>query len=273
MIKMAQGIIYLIINKVNGHKYIGQTTQGMNKRWKQHLDDAMRMSDTPLHRAMRKHGNHNFMIKELCECNENELDEKEQYYIKQYNTFESKEGYNATSGGNRPILSQETRDKISKTKSELVYEQEHCDNISQSIKESLKKEKWGFHTSENRGNGKHMSTKVLSINVETGEEREWDSFSEAAIELTGDKNKSGNIVRAADNGWKAYGHLWKRLEKSKRSISVYGINKKTWARTQVFNSIKDAARACGNINGENEIRRSIRNPRRNSYKGFYWFRV
>lgn len=118
-----------------------------------------------------------------------------------------------------------------------------------------------------------MSTKVLSINVETGEEREWDSFSEAAIELTGDKNKSGNIVRAADNGWKAYGHLWKRLEKSKRSISVYGINKKTWARTQVFNSIKDAARACGNINGENEIRRSIRNPRRNSYKGFYWFRV
>ena len=270
---MAIGTIYLIINKVNGHKYIGQTTQGMNKRWKQHIDQAMRMSQYPLHRAMRKHGNHNFMIREICECNENELDEKEEYYIKEYNTFESAEGYNATSGGNRPILSQETKDKISKTRRELIYEQEHCDNISQSISAKLKEEKWGFHISENRGNGKHLSTKVMSVNVETGEEKEWNSFTEAAIELTGDKNKTGNIIRAADNGWKAYDHLWKRLEKSKRSISVYGINKKTWNRTQVFNSIRDAARACGNVKGENEIRNSIRNPRRNSYKGFYWFRA
>ena len=122
---MKQGVIYLIINKVNGHKYIGQTTQGMNKRWKQHIDQAMRMSQYPLHRAMRKHGNHNFMIRDICECREDELDEKEEYYIKEYNTFESAEGYNATSGGNRPILSQETKDKISKTKKELIYEQEH----------------------------------------------------------------------------------------------------------------------------------------------------
>ena len=253
---MAIGTIYLIINKVNGHKYVGQTTQGMNKRWKQHIDQAMRMSQYPLHRAMRKHGNHNFMIREIEECDVSKLDEREQHFIKEYNTFESTQGYNATSGDNKPILSQETKQ-----------------NISDSMSDVMKEEKWGFHTSENRGNGKHLSTKVMSVNIETGEERVWNSFSEAAIELTGDKNKTGNIIRAADNGWKAYDHLWKRIEKSKRSIPVYGVNKKTWNRTQVFKSIKDAARACGNVKGENDIRRSIRNPRRNSYKGFYWFRA
>jgi group I intron endonuclease len=249
---MAIGTIYLIINKINGHKYIGQTTQGMNKKWKQHIDQAMHMSQHPLHRAMRKHGNYNFMIREICECNENELDEKEKYYIKEYNTFESAKGYNvqdSTSEDNKPIISQETK------------------------KELTKEKKWGFNTSENRGNGKHLSTKVMSVNVETGEEKVWNSFTEAAIELTGDKNKTGNIIRAADNGWKAYDHLWRRLEKSKRCIAVYGINKKTWDRTQVFNSIRDAARACGNVKRENQIRKSIRNPRRNSYKGYYWFKA
>ena len=54
------------------------------------------MSPDPLHRAMRKHGNHNFMIREIEECDVSKLDEREQYFIKEYNTFESTEGYNNT---------------------------------------------------------------------------------------------------------------------------------------------------------------------------------
>jgi hypothetical protein len=124
---------------------------------------------------------------------------------------------------------------------------------------------------EKRGDGKLLSTKVLSVNVETGEETEWDSISDAAIALTGDKRKTGNIVRAMNKGYKAYGHLWKRLEKSKQYVKIYGVHKITWQKTQIFNSIKEAARCC---NGDyNCIRKSVNNPRKYSYKGFYWFRV
>ena len=260
---MKQGVIYLIINKVNGHKYVGQTTQGTNKRWKQHIDEAMRMSPYPLHKAMRKYGNGNFMIKEIYECREDELDEKKEYYIKKYNTFNSVEGYNTT---------EETKEKISDKMSGIMKSEEHCNTISKGLdnNEKLHPVRGGFHLAENRGNGKHLATKILSVNIETGEEREWDSISDAAIELTGDRKKNGNIVRAMNKGYKCYGHLWKRLEPSKQYIKVYGVHKITWVKTQIYDSIREAGRIYGN---ESAIRKSIKNPRRNSYKGYYWFKV
>lgn len=245
---MQVGTIYLIINKVNGHKYIGQTTQGMNKRWKQHIDEALRLSDKPLHRAMRKHGNHNFMIREICECNENELDEKEEYYIKEYNT--STEGYNTDTYDNQ--------------------EPEDNTPIKESPAES--NNKWGFHLEENRGNGEHFRAQLMSVNVETGEERIWESASAAAIELTDNRKKCGNIIRAADNGYKAYGYLWKRLEPSKRHTSVYGINKVNWLRTPTYKSISEAVRIHGGNKSDSGLRKSLNNPRKYSWKGFYWYK-
>ena len=75
------------------------------------------MSPYPLHKAMRKHGNNNFMIKELEECDTKLLNEREEYYIEKFNTFNSSKGYNATSGGEGGLLSDETKQKISDTKS------------------------------------------------------------------------------------------------------------------------------------------------------------
>ncbi len=79
---MAIGTIYLIINKVNGYKYIGKTTQTVNNQWKQHIDESRRMSPYPLHRAMRKYGTHQFLLREIEECDVNKLDEREQYLLK-----------------------------------------------------------------------------------------------------------------------------------------------------------------------------------------------
>ena len=62
---MTQGIIYLITNKINGNKYIGQTTQSMNKRWSAHIQESLRLSDKPLHRAFRKYGVDKFNIKQI----------------------------------------------------------------------------------------------------------------------------------------------------------------------------------------------------------------
>ena len=38
--KQVYGIVYLIINKVNGKMYVGQTTQKLNNRWGRHKIDA-----------------------------------------------------------------------------------------------------------------------------------------------------------------------------------------------------------------------------------------
>lgn len=267
---MSQGIIYLIINKENGHKYVGQTTQPLNKRWQQHIHEAKRMSSKPLHRAFRKYGVDKFTIKVIDECDESLLNEKEQYWIEQYNTFESADGYNATSGGERPIFNQETKDKISSTMKNIDRTPEWKNNIKQSMSKKAQSNPWGFLTEEKRGNGKHCGLKIMGINVETGEERIWDNARDAAYELTGDRKKNSNILLSARNGYKCYGYRWRILEDKTKKKSVIGIHKKTWERIQ-YESIAEAARDLGEGSRGTGLIKSLRNPHRYSWKGYYWF--
>lgn len=89
----------MVTNLVNGKKYIGQTIRTVEDRWKQHIRNA-RLSNQNAHYfqyAIRKYGPENFKVEVLEECPKEELDEKEMYYIKKYNTYE--DGYNLSLGG------------------------------------------------------------------------------------------------------------------------------------------------------------------------------
>ena len=94
--------IYMYVNKVNNKKYIGQA-KNFNKRHKGHLESSNNEKNKSynhqFHKAIRKYGISNFEIKILEENIESkkELNEKEIFYIKMYDTF--KRGYNATFGG------------------------------------------------------------------------------------------------------------------------------------------------------------------------------
>ena len=101
------GVIYLLIFP-NG-KYVGQTIQGLNVRWKGHLRDTKNGSNLPVHNAIRKYYNKdNLTNKVKCEViglaySLEELNNLEKYYIIMYNTFNNSgnnpTGYNMTEGG------------------------------------------------------------------------------------------------------------------------------------------------------------------------------
>lgn len=91
---MKKGFIYKITNKVNGKCYIGQTRYTVEFRWRQHKNSK---DDLVLHRAFRKYGIENFLFETIEECNVDKLNEREMYYIAEYNSF--KDGYNMTVGG------------------------------------------------------------------------------------------------------------------------------------------------------------------------------
>ena len=269
---MSTGHIYLLINKVNGHKYVGQTKRTVNTRWKQHIDEARRMSPKPLHRAIRKHGAHQFMIKELCECPVEELDAKEQEFIERYGTFEDSAHYNATSGGRTPEFDQPTKDKLSVWAQERERTEEHSDNISSTLKDKIESnDLWGFHKPENRGSGKHSSIRILAINVDTLEEKEYESFRAAALALNGDRKYANNISAACKNGWQCYGHRYKKLDDKEKSIKVYGVHYRTWEETRIFSSIKEASRIMGLQEGN--IRRSLRNRYKSKSGEYFWFKA
>lgn len=99
--------IYLITNKINGKKYVGQSVDIM-RRYSEHLRSGQpdlyskkseRDSKTPIHLAMQKYGVNNFSLTVLEECLEQDLNEREKYWINYYQTTDKTKGYNVTDGG------------------------------------------------------------------------------------------------------------------------------------------------------------------------------
>lgn len=94
-----QSGIYMCTCLSNGLSYIGQA-QFLLKRQQQHISSLKNGRHYNLHlqRAWNKYGEYNFDWKILELCSVDELDEREQYWIDRYNTFEN--GFNQTLGGN-----------------------------------------------------------------------------------------------------------------------------------------------------------------------------
>lgn len=88
--------IYLITNKINGHCYVGQSID-IKRRWRDHRKSIEQ--DAPLYLAFRKYGIDNFEFSVLEECQPEELNDKEIYYIEKFNSYYN--GYNQTLGGSQ----------------------------------------------------------------------------------------------------------------------------------------------------------------------------
>ncbi len=88
------GYIYIIENKINGKKYIGQTIcDDIEKRWKQHKKIDKNSIGSCLYNAYIKYGISNFIFKIICICFNSDADNYEIEYIKKYNTIYPN-GYN-----------------------------------------------------------------------------------------------------------------------------------------------------------------------------------
>lgn len=85
--------VYKITNDINDKVYIGMTTRSVELRWKEHLRHGSQLIDT----AIQQLGKEHFKIEVIEECSEEEVDDKEIYWIKFYNSYEK--GYNVTIGG------------------------------------------------------------------------------------------------------------------------------------------------------------------------------
>jgi group I intron endonuclease len=105
-------IVYLITNKINGKRYIGQTMQTAKARFSKHCSVSSANKGMPIVRAIQKYGKNNFEMKILCRCNSiEEMNHRESYYIKLLNTM-SPVGYNALPGGLNSLHTEETKKKI-----------------------------------------------------------------------------------------------------------------------------------------------------------------
>jgi group I intron endonuclease len=155
-------IIYRITNLVNNKLYIGKTERFLKERWKEHLISSQNPNNiNHLYLSMRLYGVDKFIIEIIDTANDkNELNVKEKYWIKFYDSQNEKKGYNVLEGGNggkQPpeirkligkkiskknkgrIVSKETRDKISKKNKGRIISKEARLTTSNTLKEKFRR--------------------------------------------------------------------------------------------------------------------------------------
>ena len=94
-----RGFIYKITNTINGKYYIGQTIQNVKERFYQHCATkcSKAVSNMAIHIAIKKYGKSNFTVEVIEEIDSANLNDRERYWIKYYNSYNN--GYNSTKGG------------------------------------------------------------------------------------------------------------------------------------------------------------------------------
>jgi hypothetical protein len=95
--------IYEIVNLIDGKRYIGRSID-IATRWKHHIYclNTSRHENCILQNAWNKYGYSNFKFNIIDQAfTEDELDEKEIYWITCYNSTDRKFGYNIMNGGSK----------------------------------------------------------------------------------------------------------------------------------------------------------------------------
>ncbi len=89
-------MIVYIYTFPNGKKYIGQTINSLNERAK---NGEGYINSPAVYNAIKKYGWNNLKIQTYDCSSKEEMDSLEKYFIRLYNTTDSKYGYNLTLGG------------------------------------------------------------------------------------------------------------------------------------------------------------------------------
>lgn len=138
--------IYMIQNTINGKIYIGQSID-IELRFKSHKNKLERGNHDNIHlqKSWRKYGKEKFEFDILCECEEEKLNETEEYYIFELMTYNDKVGYNKQYGGQSNRPTKETKEKLSKShkgknigKNNNMFGKHHSDESKKKMSESKK---------------------------------------------------------------------------------------------------------------------------------------
>lgn len=122
------GVIYCVTNSVNGKRYVGQTIQTLNARWRLHkTSGACRL----LRRAIDKYGESSFDICVLEPANsKTELDLAEIEWIFKMNTLDPSVGYNLKDGGSSRRYSIASKQKMSDSAKSRLSSEESRSELS-----------------------------------------------------------------------------------------------------------------------------------------------
>ena len=111
------GCIYLITNIINKKRYVGQTKKAAEDRFNCLMNIEHGNNNPRLCKDITEYGTSVFDLDILEFCNQNQLDERERYWIDKLNTRDENVGYNIQRGGGKNINDNEIIELYKKHKS------------------------------------------------------------------------------------------------------------------------------------------------------------
>ena len=248
------GYIYKITNTINNKLYIGKTINTIASRWGEHQKNFTSLrDDMVIHKAMYKYGKEAFIIEEIEQCDNSIINEREQYWIAYYDTYNN--GYNSTIGGDgAPKID---REQVVSCWHNGMTITEICETIGttrHTVSGILAANGVETLATKTRALGKRVEQYTLDgIFV-----KEYDSISDAARSVANATPSNINSC-CARRHTSAYNYLWKYkddptpiqdfVEKQKttgkgmqKQVEQYDLDNNY---IQTFNSCREAARSIG----------------------------
>ena len=163
-------LIYKITNLINGKVYIGQTTQSLEKRWKDHCYTINKdYINSAISNALQKYGKDNFKIEKLISCDN--IDHMNKCEIEEICRHDSiaPHGYNLQNGGHdNHVMHPDTIEKIRKANIGKKLSTAAKNKISNAHKGRKQDSTWIKKRIESRKNFKHSELSKNTIAIKKG---------------------------------------------------------------------------------------------------------
>lgn len=205
--------IYKITNKINDKCYIGKSVD-IYQRWNSHRSDSRPVEDGgdtyTIHCAIRKYGFKNFSFEIIEKCIPEQLEEKEKFWIKYYNSYET--GYNETYGGDGSLKYDYYN--IYKLWERGLTNKEICEKLKCSDQTVTKAFRlYDISEEEVRSRSNHSQKKaIVAIDILTKKPLKiFPSVRECCMFFHKDLKQIGGLHKSLHNPYRWEGYRWEYL--------------------------------------------------------------
>ncbi len=182
------GHVYEATNTSNGKVYVGQTRRDrwgenkkpVNERWKEHLKEAERYGKDPsssqnsgsryLNHAIQKYGPDVWEVKRIDTAYSlSELNEKEKYWVKKYDSTIPEKGYNLREGGDGTLVNPESIDKLREANKRQFSDPQNVEKHSELTKDMWKQQ--GYRNLQEKA----RNTPEFKEKMRSAREKDWNN--------------------------------------------------------------------------------------------------